>query len=514
VKKSFLLLLMTALPLLSQDATVTIDTNSKLLTSTFHIGTTHTHGYWEYGHADAVNRAKALLMDGVTFQNQHIMGWGAGNPNPEPGVFSWDNLDHRVELMRSIDTPMFITFCQAPGWMKGDDDWAMDQDVLDEYVDDFAELCQRTAERFDDVDYFHVWNELKGYWSSSLNNWDYERYTAMYNAVYTAVKAVRPDAKLGGPYIVIQGDGAVNIGKSGRDTHVPIDSRDKKVLSYWLENNVGADFICADYSLPDYHDPNSYTHDELMQLTPMYGKWISDIRGMTDLPIVISEFYAGADADDWEFTAANYASCFNHALINGASIALQWNPEEGELKSFLFTDTDKADGGQPTPLYFVIKAINDFFSTGTDIVTSTSSSDWIEVLASENKTMLINKKDESVTVDVNGQSVELKRYGVKVIDTPAGTGIEHKTDNQETSSIETRYTPNGPEIYVTPVRSTEATIHVYNLLGQSVYEFSQPLVAHNENIIRFKNSNLLSRGAYFVRVKGLERPFVKQIQVQ
>ncbi len=442
------------------------------------------------------------------------MGWGAGNPNPAPGQYNWNDLDHRVELMRSIDTPMFITFCQAPGWMKGEDDWAMNQEVLDDHVDDFAELCAQVAERYEDVEYFQVWNELKGYWSSSLNNWDYQRYTAMYNAVYTAVKEARPDAKLGGPYIVIQGDGAIEIGKSGRDTHVPIDSRDRTFLTYWLENKTGADFICADYGLIDYHDTNSYTHDEKMQLTRMFGKWIGDLGEMSDLPIVISEFYGGSNPDDWEFTGANYASCYYHALINGAAIALQWNPEQGELDSFLFTDTEKADGGRPTPLYFVAKAFNDYFAAGTDIVASTSSSEWLEVLASAEKTMLINKKDEAVTVVVNGETIELNRYEVSVIDTPLGSGVEGKSDVGQASSIQTRYTSSGVDIRIRPLYSTKATIHVYNLLGQMVNEFSQPLSAHAENIIRIDKSVSLSRGSYFVRIQGLEQAFVERVQLK
>ena len=500
------------IPLAAEDIVVVIDPDSPRTTSHFHIGATHTHGFWEYGNGQAVERAKNLLIDGVALQNQHIMGWGAGNPEPQPGTYEWSDLDHRVELMRSIDTPMIITFCQAPGWMKGEDDWAMEQEVLDEHVDDFAELCARVAERYKAVSYFQVWNELKGYWNSSLNNWDYERYTAMYNAVYDAVKAVRPEARIGGPYIVIQGDGAVEIGKSGRDTHVPVDSRDRTFLRYWLNNNVGADFICMDYGLIDYHDPNTYTHDEKMQLTRFWGKWVSDIREMTDLPIFISEFYGGADGDDPEFTAANHASCYYHALINGASVALQWNPEQGELQNYLFTDTQTANGGQPTPHYFVVKAINDYFSAGAEIVVSSSSSEWLEVLATADKTMLINKKDESVTAIVNGEPVQLERYQVKILDTPLGADVEDNQKLDQGSTIETRYGASGPLLYLTTPRSTTVTIQIFNLLGQKVRQFSRGLSAHSINVIPvFDQANVPARGRYLVRVQGLEKLLVQKI---
>ena len=48
-----------------------------------------------------------------------------------------------------------------------------------------------------------MWNELKGFYRSDLNRWDQEGYTALYNEVYRAVKAVGPDVKVGGPYVVL-----------------------------------------------------------------------------------------------------------------------------------------------------------------------------------------------------------------------------------------------------------------------------------------------------------------------
>gem|GEM_PF-1299798 len=498
--------------LCAESVIVTVNHDQTLLTSQFKIGTTHTHGFWEYGHNKAVNRARDLLIDGIAFQNQHIMGWGVGNPEPQPGNYQWNDLDHRVELMRDIGTPMSITFCQAPGWMKGTGDWEMQQEVLDEHVDDFAELCQKVADRYPDVKYVQIWNELKGYWSTTLNNWDYIRYTDMYNTVYEAVKSVRPDALIGGPYIVIQGDGAVEIGKTGRDTYVPLGGRDRTFLRYWLKNKAGADFICMDYGLIDYHDPNSYTHDEKMQLTRFWGKWIRDIRAMTDLPIVISEFYGGADNSDREFTAANHASCYIQALINGASLALQWNPEQGELENYLFTDTESSDGGQPTPHYDVVKAINDHFSAGTDILETTSSSEWIDVVASGQKTMLVNKKDGPVSVQVNSTAIDLDRYEVRVIDTPAESNVNNNSQKANRSQIEIQQTVTGALIRLIPSRSAQVTVSLYNLLGQQVSSFEQSVTRRTVSIIRpFKNVSCAS-GVYIIQVKGLEQPLVRTIR--
>ena len=32
-------------------------------------------------------------------QNQHIMGWGAGNPEPAPGKYDFRDLDRRIKFM-------------------------------------------------------------------------------------------------------------------------------------------------------------------------------------------------------------------------------------------------------------------------------------------------------------------------------------------------------------------------------------------------------------------------------
>lgn len=403
---------------------VSVDLTNPLLISNFEIGCTHTHYYWEYGDPTAVTRAKNLLINGhVDFQNQHIMGWGAGNPEPSPGTYSWSTLDHRINdviLAMSPNSIPVITFCTAPGWMKHTTDWIMDARVVDEHVADFADLCKKVAQRYPQVHYFQVWNELKGYWSGS--NWDYVRYTTLYNAVYDAVKSVHPDAKIGGPYIVIQGDGAVTIGRSGTDTYSPIRSQDWTVINYWLANKHGADFFCYDYSLIDYHDGLSYTEAEKMQLTHFFGSVVAQIRAVdANLPIWISEFYGGMNSDPLStFTAANHASCYYHCLINDASLALVWNPEQGEIANPLFTDTATSSGGQPTPHYYVVSAFNNYFYPGTQIYRATSSTANLEALAALDKTLLINKSSSAVTVTLDHNDIGLNGYEVKVVNTRNG----------------------------------------------------------------------------------------------
>ncbi|MFC7099443.1 hypothetical protein ACFQQB_02470 [Nonomuraea rubra] len=143
-------------------------------------------------------------------QNQHIMGFGALNPEPYPGQYFWEDLDSRMNVMRQSKATPVITLCCAPDWMKGgpegptaDSAWAehLEDAPYPEFFDEFAKLSATVAQRYKDVKYFMVWNEFKGFWKDHSKPADYKGYTEMYNKVYDAVKAVRPDAQIGGPYL-------------------------------------------------------------------------------------------------------------------------------------------------------------------------------------------------------------------------------------------------------------------------------------------------------------------------
>lgn len=153
-----------------------------------------------------------------------------------------------------------------------------------------------------------------------------------------------------------------------------------------------------------------------MALTGYFGKIATQFRSRTTLPIWISEFYGGWSGNP-QFTAANHASCYLHALQSGVSVALLWDAELQEW-SYLFTSTKTADGGQPSPHYRVVKIFNTYFGSGTQLYRATSSSPDIEVLASATKTLLINKRDENVTADLNHRDVVLNPYEVLVLDAP------------------------------------------------------------------------------------------------
>lgn len=382
--------------------TVTVDLSSPDIISNFSIGITHTNYMWENGKTSAVALVKKLLEEGgIHYQNEHIMGWGADNPEPTPGNFSWTSLDKRMNLIRSISgTIPIITFCSAPGWMKvKGTDWNMEDRVADEHVADFALLCQKVALRYPDVKYFQVWNEFKGYrsWVGSVETKDYLSFLKMYNAVYDSVKAVRPDAKIGGPYMPMGGNA--------------ISESDKMVVDYWLKNCAGADFFTYDGWLEGW-PPGGKTEEWMMGRTSYFGDLTKQFSAMTNLPVWISEYYAGSNSSP-EFTAINHASTYYHSLISGSHMALLWDPfSYGKL----FSKTDVETGGQPTPNYFVVKIFNTYFGPGTQLYMVSSSSADIEVLASREKILLINKRPAAVSVMLNGKPVSLAKYEVKLVD--------------------------------------------------------------------------------------------------
>ncbi len=121
----------------------------------------------------------------------------------------WTTLDRRVALIeRSGGTPV-ITLCCAPDWMKGgragETDWTRLEVAPDPaHFGDFAALAAAVARRYPTVEYFQVWNELKGFFDPATNRWDAGGYTELYNRVYDAGKRVRPDARVGGPYVVLE----------------------------------------------------------------------------------------------------------------------------------------------------------------------------------------------------------------------------------------------------------------------------------------------------------------------
>jgi len=314
----------------------------------------------------SVASAKGILGSLGPLQNQHIMGFGAEDPEPSPGVYDWGSLDERMDLIAETGGTAVITLCSAPGWMKPgwaeaqqitDPDereealdairWNMDLAPLPQYYDDFAALSAKVAQRYPQVQYFQVWNEFKGFWDDAKNRWNHEGYTSMYNQVYTAVKAVRSSAQIGGPYVSLN---TYKGGQSNPSTELTdptwgtADQRDLDAMTYWLANKTGAEFFTIDgwsRTRDGFHPGATATKEKFKDITA----WI---RSKTTLPIWWSEFYAPVSASNYSSTPALMRAAIEGMRDGGASVGLWWGPECTSEYPCLWTSTVNAGGGKAT----------------------------------------------------------------------------------------------------------------------------------------------------------------------
>ncbi|MBE1585218.1 xylan 1,4-beta-xylosidase [Nonomuraea angiospora] len=352
-------------------------------------------------------------------QNQHIMGFGALNPEPYPGQYFWEDLDSRINLMRESGGVPVVTLCCAPDWMKGgpqgpteESAWAehLEDAPYPEHFDDFAKLAAAVATRYKDVKYFMVWNEFKGFWRDHSKPADYKGYTELYNKVYAAVKQARPDAKVGGPYLGFdsneRGDSELR-GDWGVVNQNVLDA-----FNYWFENKKGADFVVVDGASPT--DAHELLPDEFGALAKFGAvtKWLRDKVG--DLPVWWSEWYfVPEDGTTWpenKRLAVQAASMIEFAR-SGAATALYWNPQtkDRDCRPCLWDSRSGAETDTGRLLASFVK----WFPAGAELDQVTSSDSKVRVLAQPQQLLLVNTADSDVSTTVDGKEYALKAYEIK-----------------------------------------------------------------------------------------------------
>ena len=164
----------------------------------------------------------------------------------------------------------------------------------------------------------------------NLNRWDYERYTPLYNAVYDAIKHVRPDAQLGGPYVFMDSDGNSYAMSNPGPGYAwgTLDERSLDVITFWLQHKHGADFIAVDGSSSN-RDGIWLTNEfaAAQKFVDVYN-WIrKQPDGGAALPIWWAEWYAGLPANttkSLQYYNALMASGEIYTLSSGAAVLLIW----------------------------------------------------------------------------------------------------------------------------------------------------------------------------------------------
>ncbi len=451
---------------------VTVDTNTVVGTSAMQTGVTHTQ-YDIYPHTNGTSAqalaAQDILKSSTNWQNQHIYGWGAGNPQPyKPTATSdninWKDMDGRVSMMRKSGNPMIFTFCCSPDWMKGSPEGTTNWDNLSaaplpEHVQDFANLTAKVAARYPDIKYFQVWNEMKGMYGLSTpgcspaacgqNRHDYERYTTLYNAVWDAVKAVRPDAQIGGPYVVMDHWGSTSYShpsgypaqnRLGLPYYGDLDRRNFDVIKYWLKNKHGADFITLDGKLGNRDGTKLVDDFAAAQSWVDIADWVKALDPVEypgkDLPLWWAEWYAQGNAKPADLNQNNaiMANSLIYTLKSGAVLPLVWDSNgDAQGNAFpvsLYTGVQDTgiggagvNGGKPTTYTPTSKGFKDYFQPGTQLTKVTvSDPTQVVALSSKTKILLVNKTAGDVVATVNGTNLNLSPYQVLFADIPTSSG--------------------------------------------------------------------------------------------
>lgn len=376
------------------------------------------------GDSAAANRSALSAMGRLrgVYVDQAIYGFGVDDPEPQPGVYNLGSLAARISLITSEGDVPVITLVSAPNWMKtasSATSGLFNTPPTPEHYQDFAGLCAHIAQSFSQVKYFVVWSEVRGFFKRATQSWDYQDYTTMYNDVYEAIKKVRPDARVGGPYAAmttqprpVRGQVATLTGVNGY-----FDRGMLQAVSYWLANKVGADFVAVD-GATEVAKSDDAGLETPAAAAVQYAAVDAWIRTQTDLPIWWMESHI-QPSHGWsaQQAAAARVATLAEMATSGASVGMQWQPQEqaGWPDEGLWTSTLIPGGGQPTELGNLLLTVLPVIETRPRLVGSQPSG--VIVATDSAGTVAINTTNQSQTATANGKTIPLQPGQVQLIAT-------------------------------------------------------------------------------------------------
>ncbi len=255
----------------------------------------------------------------------------------------------------------------------------------------------------------------------SLHRYDYEGYTELYNRVYDAVKAVRPDAQIGGPYAVITSYSphAPSSARAARITgpYGTIDQRPLDAIMYWLEHKHGADFITLDAGT-DNKDGGSTGSYAGAQKFADVAAWLRKLPadqypGARTLPLWWAEWKAEASPAskrprlphvDRRLRARDDAAKRRVGRPDLGRAGRR--PRHGRSRRALHGHAVGRAAERATPLVGRACAGCERGShPGTRLVRAETSSTSVDVLASATNVMLVNHSSRPKSVRVRGEAL-------------------------------------------------------------------------------------------------------------
>ncbi|WP_246079915.1 GH39 family glycosyl hydrolase [Nonomuraea mesophila] len=381
-------------------------------------GVTHTQYGADTESEHVQDQARGMFGRVPMVQNQHIMGWGVGNPEPSPGQFNFRDLDRRLTFMASSRGVPVITLCCAPDWMKGGKagrtDWSKNHTVAPEpeHYDDFAELAVKVAKQYPTVKHYMVWNEFKGFWNATTNKWDAKAYTALYNKVYTALKKVNGDIQVGGPYVPI--DSSENPLEPSELTGSwgSVDQRALDAIQYWIDNKQGADFIVVDGASMTTDKGNIPDDFGAQAKFGAITSWLRQKSG--DLPVWWAEWYVEPENSGWseQQRTAVQATALMEFAESGVTTALYWNPQQkdkGGCPGCLW----EPKVGDEMPMAGLLSGFTKWFPAGVEVTKVRTSDRRVRAIGQERQVVMVNMSGEAVNATVDGRRVTLRPYEIK-----------------------------------------------------------------------------------------------------
>lgn len=450
-----------------------------------------------------------------TMMDQSIDGFGAqDNPEPSPGAFDTSSIGPRIRMILNAGGIPVITLVQAPSWMytgcTNPDTNSYDYPVptfgaapCPDHYTDFASLAAHIAKCFPDVKYFVVWSEMRGFFNRNTESFDAVNYTQMYNDVYDSIKAVRPDAMVGGPYATMSSYVSPHPDTANGALHGAwgyIDAFAQAALSYWLNHKVGADFVAID-GKTDIASSDSVSLSDPLTASEKYYAVDEWIRARTNLPIWWMESHIQPDSG-WNDDQAAAARVATLVLMNGsgASVGMQWQPQEqtGWPDEGLWTSTEIAGGGQPTLLAKLLLKALPILSERAVIQNNEPTG--VVVATGPSGAILVNTTNYSVTASLNGQDVLL---GPDTVIARMLTAIRPPKKPYPNRFFLSQNYPN-PFNPTTNIGYQIAdlglvTLKVYDVLGQRIATLVDKVEQPGNYEVKLNGSGLAS-GVYFYRL--------------
>jgi hypothetical protein len=360
----------------------------------------------------AVISARAVMSSMPMLEAASVVGWGSGDPNPAPGVYDWSQLDERINLITSTGGTPVIELCGAPAWMRLPGQGQF-QPPTAAHFEDFAHFAALAAQRYPQVKYFAVWKEMSGFFIQTGAHYDMASYMQMYNDVYEAIKAVRPDALVGGPYATLTSFSKYHGGgPSGPWGYAGAASL--ALITYFLQNAVGADFVAV--------GGRSYTQDKGLVTDPVnsltkFAAMDAWLKTQTNLPIYWMESPEMPFTDTWsdqEGTAVRVAA-EEELAASGATVALQWQPQEGSgfPDEGLWTAVMAPGGGQPTPLAEVMPSVLPVLARPVQLVNGEPYD--VIVVSGAGGTVVVNGNPTASSATLGAVTVPLGPWAVTVV---------------------------------------------------------------------------------------------------